>query len=264
MSLEMSLEQNYAEIMEAVRASEAAEVSKIKEAYALTETGLLELTRIGEAGEYSYGDAAEMAKTLDSQLGSSPLGDSVTRGIAAARNLLDLCGYDFSQSELAREYIFQESELNNDYYLTNDLPGITNRIPLLLGRVSEGNVQAEYSEFKENPMSVNEIAEKLDHGYRGLLVHNSGLIHGSAEYGQTLAGKIAEVIPGVDRHFETHHADHVVTFETAVRDKEGAVQGFYVCDTASGNTQEYVRAEDLMASLDVNNGGLIFTEKPYL
>ncbi|MBP3684098.1 MAG: hypothetical protein J6J12_03940 [Oscillospiraceae bacterium] len=213
--------------------------------------GMLEKYRIldpeiGEGTYYSHGSAAEMAKVMDIHQGDNRFGALGTCGLVSVRNLLALCGDDVTESELVTfAKIYEYADF--DSILPSEKLGsvYVSRLPELTER---HGVSTELTKS----MSMEQIADKLDHGYRGLFVHNAALLEGVDQGSFSLAGKLA---------------DHVATFESAVRDGSGNVKGFYVGTssyTDSADAQHYVSVENMEKALDVKGGALLFTTEPYL
>lgn len=218
---------------------------------------------------FSYGDAESMSKKMDYIQGDINMRAEGTCGLVSSRNLMALCGKEFTEKETA---LFSWENGFADWYelLPAEKRGAIyeNFVCTMIKGMS--GIDAERVVYSENPFTAEEIAEKLDRGYRGMFIHNFGLLHDYSG-GKTLIGKIAEKIPvesvsrWIEEHAHTEYGDHVATFECAVRDgNTGKVAGFYICDSALHEKKMYVEADQLMKALDVEDGAVVFTTKPYL
>lgn len=218
---------------------------------------------------FSYGDAESMSRKMDYFQGDINMGAEGTCGLVSSRNLMALCGKEFTEKETA---IFSWKNGFAEWYelLPPEKRGAIydERVCSMIKGMS--GIDTERVVYSETPFTADDIAEKLDRGYRGMFIHNFGVLHENYRIGKTLIGKIAEKIPvesvsrWIGEHCQTEYGDHVATFECAVRDgNTGKVAGFYICDSALHERKMYVEADQLMKALDVKDGAVVFTTKPY-
>ena len=218
---------------------------------------------------FSYGNAERMSEKMDYIQGDIGMGAIGTCGIDSSRNLMALCGLNFTEKQTA---VFAKN--NNLGLWDAELPqenrgGLSKEQAVALIKGLSG-IETEY--LTENQeLKAEFIADKLDHGYRGILVHDAGAIHGDMYSAKTPMGDLADAVrfkpvsDFISNNFETRGINHASTFECAVRDgNTGKVAGFYVCDSGSNQKKMYVEADVVEKALNVRGGAVIFTQKPYL
>lgn len=219
---------------------------------------------------FSYGNAEVISEKMDFVQGDIGMGATGTCGIDSSRNLMALCGKEFTEKETA---IFAK-----DHYMGmwgTELPdakrgGLSvDQVTALIKGMS--GIETEYLTDKNCELNAELIADKLDHGYRGILLHDAGAIHGEQHTEKTVMGELADAIPlkpvsdYISNNFETRGINHAATFECAVRDGDtGKVAGFYICDSGWGEKKMYVEADAVEKAINVRSGGVVFTKQPYL
>lgn len=220
---------------------------------------------------YSYGDVNEISKGLDYIQGDIGMSAGGTCVLTTISNILRECGdYTHGEKEVAEWSKIQGLscwDIEAPEHLRGGTP--IENIPKIFEDLSDG-IKLELTSEQEKNLTPEWVAEKLDHGYRGGAVFSSGLLW-ETEPLKTKAGTISDAIPlkpvseFIDSHWHKYYADHAVTFECAVRDKEtGNPVGFYICDSGNRQLKRYITVEQFENVFHTKQGTVFFTQKPVL
>jgi len=205
---------------------------------------------------FSYGNLMEMVKKMDFDIGDTALLPLAPDRMVAVRNLMALCGKEFSEADVTKHAVDNNYMAYDPLYLkgfshsANDtfLPFITNEM---------GDIRIEPLEFTEAENPAETMAALLDQGHRGMVTYNPALLYRTDAEAATPKGKLLEKFP--------HSANETSTLLCAVRDgNTGKTAGFMICDSAREHKSRYVEADQLVKAMDVKHGQALFTKQPYL
>lgn len=206
---------------------------------------------------FSYGNAERMAEIMDFHKGDTGLLPFAPDRMVACRNLMALCGHRFSEGDVTKHAVDSGIITYDPLYLEG-FPHAGNDvvIPRIIREMS--GVETQAMNFSEMANPAEEIAGKLDQGYRGLVAYNSSIMNRTAEEAEIPVNKMMEKV-------FNWSANEASTLECAVRDsRTGEVKGFYICDSTANEAKRYVEADRLMKALDVKHSTILFTDRPYL
>ncbi|MBQ7917007.1 MAG: hypothetical protein IJ315_09535 [Firmicutes bacterium] len=206
---------------------------------------------------FSYGDVEKMSEKLDAAQGDTGLIPIAASRMVACRNLMALCGHKFTEGEVTSFAVDHE-------YMAYDpmvLGGFSHELDdMILPDIIRGmsNIETYEPNILEAENAAEAMADLLDHGQRGLVVYNAGILNRTPMEAEQPFGKIMENLPFIS-------ANQASVLECAVRDgSTGEVRGFYICDSEAKEPQRYVEADRLLKALDVKNSTILFTKEAYL
>lgn len=171
-------------------------------------------------------------------------------GLDSSRNMLALCGKHYTE-----EFITKTAAQNklcdfNPKLPAKDRGGTTSSWrEKLLEKFS-----VEVESISQKDITLDEIADKLDVGKRGIISLNAGILRNEIS-------SVSTDSKGNPR------SNHVVTLLSAVRDREtGELAGFYICDSGSEISEPftYVTVDRMKkAFTGVTNACVQMTKKSY-
>lgn len=206
---------------------------------------------------FCYGDLDQMEEKMDiSRQGDTGLLPIAADRMVACRNMMALCGKEFSQDDLVR-YAVDSGFVEYDPLYMDGFSHGSNEVFLSMISRGLGDIEIYDPHLTEADDPAEELAKLLDHGQRGMVTYNPAVLNRTEDEASTLKGKILENLP--------RPANETNAILGAVRDgTTGKVAGFMLCDSSRRDRSYYVGADRLIKAMDVPSGGALFTKKPYL
>lgn len=166
-----------------------------------------------------YGDVDGYADFCRKQ-GDNAYGFEGTCGLASSADVLNQFGFDTSESE-----VVDHAVARNECSITDD--------PESSGGTTADGRATLLTEFGlpshvEQGQSLEDLAADVEQGHGVIITANAGYLWNDAN------------------HVEDGGGNHAVTVTGVARDPEtGAVQGFYMNDSGTGNAAQFVNAQTM-------------------
>ena len=200
----------------------------------------------------SHGNVMHMAEKMDFVKGDTGMLPIAPDRMVACRNLMALCGREFSEADVTRYCVddgmvaYDPLYLKGFSYDANDI-----FLPAIIRGMS--GVEMYKPDLAETGDPAEAMADLLDRGHRGIVTYNPALLNLTDTEADSPKGKLLEKLP--------HSANETATLLCAVRDgNTGKTAGFFICDSTRNEAARYVEASRMMKAMDVKHGEALFSK----